>query len=49
MHVALNRAKYFITTKELPSQLASLKPSLIRRKLQLPHEQQQQYVQLTLF
>ena len=49
MRVALNRAKYFITTKELPSQLTSLKPSLIRRKLQLPQEQQQQYVQLNLF
>ena len=49
MRVALNRAKYFITTKELPSQLASLQPSLIRRKLQLPNEQQQQYVQLSLF
>ena len=49
MRVALNRAKYFITTKELPSQLASTQPSLIRRKLQLPHEQQQQHLQLTLF
>lgn len=49
MRVALNRAKYFITTKELPSQLAGLQPSLIRRKLQLPHEQEQKYVQLTLF
>ena len=49
MRVALNRAKYFITTKELPSQLAGTQPALIRRKLQLPHEQQQQYVQLPLF
>ena len=49
MHVALNRAKYFITTKELPSQLASLQPSLIRRKLQIPQEQQQHCVQLSLF
>jgi predicted DNA-binding helix-hairpin-helix protein len=48
MRVALNRAKYFITTKELPSQLAGLQPSLIRRKLQLPQEQQQ-YLQLNLF
>jgi len=49
MRVALNRAKYFITTKELPSKTAGLHPALIRRKLQLPHEQQQQYVQLSLF
>ncbi len=49
MRVALNRAKYFITTRELPSQLTNLRPSLIRRKLQLPQEQQQQYIQLTLF
>ena len=49
MRVALNRAKYFITTKELPSQLASLRPSLIRRKLQLPQEHQEQCVQLSLF
>ncbi|MDR1153346.1 MAG: putative DNA modification/repair radical SAM protein [Bacteroidales bacterium] len=49
MRVALNRAKYFITTRELPAQLTSLQPSLIRRKLQLPPEQQQQYIQLTLF
>ena len=49
MRVALNRAKYFITTKELPSQLASVQPSLIRRKLQLPQTQQEQYVQLSLF
>ena len=48
MRVALNRAKYFITTKELPSQLTTLKPSLIRRKLQLPH-QQQECVQPSLF
>jgi predicted DNA-binding helix-hairpin-helix protein len=48
MRVALNRAKYFITTKELPSQLANLQPSLIRRKLQLPKEQEQ-CIQLTLF
>ena len=49
MRVALNRAKFFITTKELPSQLTNLQPSLIRRKLQLPQEQQQQYLQLSLF
>jgi len=49
MRVALNRAKYFITTKELPMQLANLQPSLIRRKLQLPYQQQEQHVQLTLF
>ena len=49
MRVALNRAKYFITTKELPSQLAGLQPTLIRRKLQLPQGQQQQCVQLSLF
>ena len=49
MHVALNRAKYFITTKELPSNFVNLQPSLIRRKLQLPQEQQQQSVQLELF
>jgi len=49
MRVALNRAKYFITTKELPSQLTNLQPSLIRRKLQLPQEQHQQNQQLTLF
>jgi len=47
MRVALNRAKYFITTKELPSQLAGMQPLLIRRKLQLP--QQQQYAQLSFF
>ena len=47
MRVALNRAKYFISTKELPSQLTSLQPSLIRRKLQDPQEQQ--CVQLSLF
>jgi len=46
MRVALNRAKYFITTKELPSQLTSLKPSLIRRQLQVPQEQQYQCLQL---
>jgi len=49
MRVALNRAKYFITAKELPSQLTSLQPSLIRRKLQLANEQEQQNVQLSLF
>jgi predicted DNA-binding helix-hairpin-helix protein len=49
MRVALNRAKYFITTKELPSQLNNLQPSLIRRKLQLPQSHQQQCVQLSLF
>lgn len=49
MRVALNRAKYFITTKELPSQLTSLSPSLIRRKLHDPEKSRQQYVQLTLF
>jgi putative DNA modification/repair radical SAM protein len=48
MRVALNRAKYFITTKELPMQLTSLQPSLIRRKLQQQLTQQQS-VQLTLF
>ena len=48
MRVAMNRAKYFITTKELPAQLSSLKPSLIRRMLQQPQEQEQ-CVQLTLF
>jgi predicted DNA-binding helix-hairpin-helix protein len=49
MRVALNRAKYFITTKELPSQLTNLQPTLIRRKLQLPKQQQEQCVQLSLF
>ncbi len=49
MRVALNRAKYFITTKELPLQLAGLSPSLIRRKLQSPEQIRQQYVQLSLF
>jgi predicted DNA-binding helix-hairpin-helix protein len=49
MRVALNRAKYFITTKELPSQLTNLQPSLIRRKLQLTNELEQQNVQLSLF
>ncbi len=49
MRVALNRAKYFITTKELPSQLGGLSPSLIRRKLQSPVGVQEQYVQLSLF
>ncbi|MDR2039664.1 MAG: putative DNA modification/repair radical SAM protein [Bacteroidales bacterium] len=49
MRVALNRAKFFITTKELPSQLAGLSPSLIRRKLHVPEQVQQQYVQLSLF
>ena len=48
MRVALNRAKYFITTKELPSQLTSLKPSLIRRQLRQPQEQEQ-CAQLSLF
>jgi putative DNA modification/repair radical SAM protein len=49
MHVALNRAKYFITTRELPSRLADTQPSLIRRNLRLKTEEQQQYVQLSLF
>ncbi len=49
MKVALNRAKYFITTKELPSQLAGFSPSWIRRKLQLPVAAQEKHVQLTLF
>ncbi len=48
MRVALNRAKYFIATRELPSQLANVRPAIIRRELQLKREQPQ-YVQLTLF
>lgn len=48
MKVALNRAKYFIATKELPMQVASTPPALIRRKL-LSSKVHQQHVQLTLF
>lgn len=48
MGVALNRAKYFITTHELPVKLGSTPPALIRRKLQSATIVQQA-MQLSLF
>ncbi len=48
MHVALNRAQYFITTKELPIQTSSRTPEWIRRKLKMPTANEP-YVQLALF
>ena len=48
MGVALNRAKFFISTRELPSQFASTPPALIKRKL-LSKSIHQQNLQLSLF
>ena len=48
MGVALNRAKFFISTRELPSQFASTPPALIKRKL-LSKSIHQKNLQLSLF
>jgi putative DNA modification/repair radical SAM protein len=48
MGIALNRAKFFITTRELPSQFSSVPLALIRRQLQSKTIHQQN-LQLTLF